>query len=95
MELLIRTIDKSSSEDASKRGDVIAVMPDGWGWSNAERANRDWIIIHADITEIESGALLESYRPNEPKYKRRLGVNIDGLQPGDALTRDQLTARVF
>lgn len=100
MELLIRIVDKqpavsTMSEVASQRGDVICACQDGWGWSYAERSNPDWIIVKADITEIEADALLESFRPGEPKYRRRLGVNPDGLKSGDVLTRDQLTARVF
>ena len=90
MELLIRVTDKhpvvsTQYEEASQRGDVIASCPDGWSWSLAERNNPDWIIIRAAISEVESGAL----------YRRRLGVNPDGLQTGDTLTREQLMARVF
>lgn len=100
MELLIRVTDKhpvvsDQYEVASQRGDVIAACPDGWSWSVAERSNPDWIIVLAAITEVEVGALLEGYRPNEPKYRRRLGVNPDGLQTGDTLTREQLLARIF
>lgn len=95
MELLIRTVDKSSAENASQKGDVIAAMPDGWGWSNAERTNPDWIIVSAQITEVEAEALLEESRQNEPVYRRRLGINLDGLAVGDVLTREQIMARVF
>lgn len=100
MELLIRVTDKhpvvsTQYEEASQRGDVIASCPDGWAWSAAERNNPDWIIIRAAITEVESGALLEGYRPGEPKYRRRLGINPDGLRSGDTLTREQLMARAF
>lgn len=95
MELLIRIIDKSTAEDASQRGDVICACPDGWAWSDAERSNPDWIIIKADITEIECDALLESGRLGEPQYRRRLGVDPVGLMSGDELTRSALMARVF
>ena len=100
MELLIRITDKQPViaaiyEQSSQRGDVICAMPDGWQWSEAERTNPDWIIVKAEITEIESLALLEGGRPNEPQWRRRLGVNHDGLKSGDVLTRDELTARVF
>lgn len=95
MELLIRTADKHPvvsmmHETSSQQGDVIAAMPDGWAWSDAERSNPDWIIIHVDLTDIETDALMEAGRPGEPKYRRRLGVNIDGLKTGDKLTRNQL-----
>ena len=95
MELLIRTVDKSAVERASQRGDVISACPDGWAWSAAERGNPDWIIVHADITDIEVGALMEPSRDGEPVYRRRVGVNPDGLTSGDVLSREELMARLF
>ncbi len=100
MELLIRIIDKHPAvsveyERASQRGDVICAMPDGWEWSQAERSNPDWIIVSAAITETECDALLESGREGEPQYRRRLGVNPDGLVSGNTLTREQLMVRIF
>lgn len=95
MELLIRTVDKASAENASKRGDVIVFQPDGFGWSAPERSNPEWVIVTAQITEVEADALTESPRMGEPNYKRRVGVNIDGLQAGDVLTRNELMIRVF
>lgn len=100
MELLIRIVDKHPAvsmlrETSSQRGDVICAMPDGWQWSSAERNSSDWILITADITEAEAEALLEEARPNEPKYRRRLGVNTDGLKAGAVLTRAELNGRVF
>lgn len=100
MELLIRLVDKQPSghalwEQASQRGDVISACPDGWAWSETERTNTEWLIVIADITDIEADGLMETHRPNEPRYRRRLGVNPDGLQAGDTLTRAELMARVF
>jgi|JI10StandDraft_1071094.scaffolds.fasta_scaffold410005_2 hypothetical protein len=100
MELLIRTVDKQPavsmlSETSSQRGDVICALPDGWEWSAAERSNPDWIIVTAQITEVEADALLEESRANEPHYRRRLGIHLEGLTTGDVLTREQLLARVF
>lgn len=95
MELLIRTVDKSDAENASKRGDVIVFQPDGFVWSPTERSNPEWIIVTAQITDVESEALTEGPRTGEPNYKRRVGVNIDGLHAGDVLTRNELLARVF
>ena len=74
---------------------MIAAMPDGWAWSDAERTNPDWIIVTAQITEVEAEALLEESRVNEPRYRRRLGIHLDGLTAGDVLTREQIIARVF
>ena len=45
MELLVRIIDRSQREDDSHRGDVIAVVRDGWEWSQIERTNPDWLIL--------------------------------------------------
>lgn len=100
MELLIRVVDKHPSgspnhESASQRGDVIAACPDGWSWSDSERNNPEWIIIKADIVEVEAGGLLEGHRPNEPKYRRRIGIDPTGLKSGDVLTRAQLNGLVF
>jgi hypothetical protein len=100
MELLIRIADKhpvvaALYESASQRGDVIAACPDGWAWSQAERENPDWIIVTADITDIEAGALLEGFRSGEPRFRRRLGVDPTGLQSGAVLAREQLMKRVF
>lgn len=100
MELLIRTTDKhpvisTMHELGGQRGDVVVAVPDGWEWSQAERENPEWIIVRADIVQEEAESLLESYRPGEPKFRRRLGVNTDGLQRGEFLTREQLMARVF
>ncbi len=100
MEILIRVVDRHpivsmDYEASSQRGDVIAACPYGWEWSQAERENPDWIIVTADITDIEAGALLEGFRPGEPRFRRRLGVDPDGLQSGAVLTREQLMARVF
>lgn len=100
MELLIRIKDKHpavsvSYERASMRGDVIAACSDGWAWSDAERNNPEWIIVTARITEVETGALMEPGRIGEPQYRRRLGVNPDGLQSGDILSRTDLLAKVF
>lgn len=100
MELLIRIVDKHPAvstmyETGSQRGDVICICPDGWQWSAGELNNPDWIIVKADLVEAECDALLESFREGEPKYKRRVGINVDGLKAGDTLTREQLMARVF
>lgn len=100
MELLIRVANKHPEnsdmfEKSSQRGDVIAAMPDGWQWSVSERENPDWIIVSADITQAEVDALLEPGRAGEPQYRRRVGVDVDGIHSGAVLTRDELTARVF
>jgi len=50
-ELLVRNIDKINPNSAElnmqcfKRGDVIVVQEDGWGWSPAELAGSPWTVI--------------------------------------------------
>lgn len=50
-EILVRIRDKETHPDPyvdvkrSKRGDVIAVCPDGWKWTHIELTNPDWRII--------------------------------------------------
>lgn len=100
MELLIRInhkqlVGSELHDTASQAGDVIAAVENGWAWSNAERKNPDWIIIHCDITPSEVEALLESGRVNETPWRRRLGVNPVLLNSGDVLTREQLMSRLF
>lgn len=100
MELLIRIVDKVPVGNpdyarASQRGDVIVACPDGWNWTTREKSNPDWIIVSANITQIEATALQESWRGGEPQFYRRIGVDPTGLSNGDVLTREQLMARVF
>lgn len=50
MELLVRIVDKVSNSKVdnlllTKRGDVIASMPDGHDWTPRERENSEWRII--------------------------------------------------
>ncbi|MBZ2208480.1 hypothetical protein [Massilia soli] len=163
-ELLIRTIDKlplvvPAYVRASQRGDIIAIVPDGWEWSERERSNPEWLIIKADnLTEQDVESLLEPGRSEppenarsmppswvmtteaaereavkvgesswvmvptseatvsqsqmnegtaqlefvpapvegyEPAWRRRIGINIDGLTVGQVFTRDELYARAF
>lgn len=100
MELLLNCVDKHPvvsmlHETGFQRGDVIDVKPDGSEWSASEMGNPDWILISANIVEIEAETLLEGGRPGEPRFIRRLGVDPSGLSSGDSLTREELMARIF
>ena len=50
-ELLVRNIDKINLDSTDlntkcfKRGDVIVVQEDGWGWSPAELAGSPWTVV--------------------------------------------------
>lgn len=95
MELLVRIVDKGPHDNQSKAGDVIAICPDGWEWSQAERTNPDWIIIHADLTEIESNALQSAHLKYEAKRGlRRWKIDTKNLHSGDRLNRAELMEKV-
>lgn len=70
MEVLIRVVDKGEAEDASKAGDVLAVCPDGWAWSQAERTADEWRIVRASLLASEVDALL-SCSPDPAVLRRR------------------------
>lgn len=62
-ELLIRIVDRGGVDQPrgytdSKTGDVIAVCPDGWNWSIAERTAPFWRIVRVPLTAVECDALL-------------------------------------
>ncbi len=74
MELLVCVADAGT---VAKPGDVIDFRPDGWPWSQAERAMPNWRIVRADITPIEAEAL----------------TRLDVQALPDVLTRADLDAR--
>jgi hypothetical protein len=56
----------------SQAGDVIAICPDGWAWSEAELTNPDWRIVRAPLLPIECVALLASSLPEALVKRRRM-----------------------
>ena len=45
-ELLVRITNKATGiVGAEMAGDVVAVCPDGWGWTTAETTNPEWRVI--------------------------------------------------
>lgn len=90
-ELLVRVVDKSNPTNPAldakltKRGDVIAVLPDGWGWSDIERTAPHWRIFKwPSVSESEASALLSPELPiseadtNNPLLQRRgFNLNLD------------------
>lgn len=58
-ELLVRIKDKVDTDiyvdvGLPKRGDVITIQEDGWGWSAAELKNPEWQIIKYPGVSVES-----------------------------------------
>jgi len=91
MELIVRVVDKVHPTDPvknaqlTKRGDVIAIRPDGWNWGTQELSNPEWRIIHApDLAQQDEDQLLESDPPAAVAgRKRTYQLNLDhpGIPP--------------
>lgn len=76
-ELLVRVVDKVNPDfyantKCLKRGDVIAVCEDGWGWGVEELANPDWRILKIpDMTVAEASVFLAPERNRDPGQPSR------------------------
>lgn len=91
-ELLVRVVDKTHPDPVfdtklSKRGDVIAVQPDGWRWGVEEVANLDWRIVCVPGVDPEdlSGLLASEpeTNPNAPSRMLQLRAFKLDLDHGD------------
>lgn len=98
-ELLIQWSDKLLSNDPLysknyKAGDVIAVCPDGWVWSDRERTNPKWRILKLPGVNPDELTRMTSPRVNpvDGDIQQRRDVYIDKarLQGRD---RDSLQSR--
>jgi hypothetical protein len=90
-ELLIRVVDKVNLDvnlnyQCTKRGDVIAVCPDGWNWSTTERKNPDWRIMRFNVTDPvalsltapqDDGKITTDPGKSKKLLKRANSVNVD------------------
>jgi hypothetical protein len=94
MELLIRIRDKNHPTDANlnrqltKRGDVIAIQPDGWNWGVRELTNPDWRIISVpNLTRRQEEQLLEgdSYSLDDFPRKRKRQFDLDSPSLGSTV----------
>jgi hypothetical protein len=89
-EVLVRIVDRGGVDPAvgygdSKRGDVIAVCPNGWGWTPAELTNPDWRIVRVPFTAAECDALLTLGDGNPQLarcWKRKYGIDASILPAG-------------
>lgn len=91
-EMLVRVVDKVGDNpvlDAkcTKRGDVIAVCPDGWIWGREELKNPDWRIVKVPgVTVSEASGFLAPELSAGPVAvdllrRRAFRLDLDGLTP--------------
>lgn len=90
-ELLVRVVDKVNADDfyldcqCTKRGDVIAVVPDGWDWGREERANPEWTILSVPDMSVGEAQMLvsaepaQALAPSRTLQRRAFGLDLDGL----------------
>lgn len=77
VELLFRSKDKVNPSElldvkCLKRGDVIAVVADGWNWQRQELINPDWRIIKAPLlTEDDTLDFTDQEAGDDPMCQRR------------------------
>lgn len=77
-ELLVRVVDKVSADpylDAAltKRGDVIAVQPDGWVWGLEEQRSPEWRILRVPGVSVAAAASLLTPEPEtDPQNPSRM-----------------------
>lgn len=86
-ELLVRVVDKVNTDPylnvkLTKRGDVIAICPDNWGWGSEELSNTDWRIISLpNVTETQAASFLAAELDTDPlnpsKMLQRRGFKLD------------------
>lgn len=74
-ELLIRVVDKVNANDADanmrllKRGDVVDVRPDGWGWSALELSSPWWCLVRVPGASVDDLAVFLSPETGPPGSK--------------------------
>jgi len=92
-ELLIRIVDKVNPNDPAldlqclKRGDVVTIGEDGWGWSAKELANSDWKVMYFPGASMSAAqSYLAPELPNgpddlSPKRRRAFAFNLLSAAP--------------
>lgn len=90
-ELLVRVVDKVNSDPyldvhCTKRGDVIAVCPDGWRWGSGELNNPAWRIVKLPgVTVSQASVFLgpeietDPTHPNRMRRNRAFKIDVDAL----------------
>lgn len=97
-ELLIRIRDKVNADpylDAkcTKRGDVIVVLEDGWGWAQGELTNPDWRILRVPAVTVGQAAAFvtpevdtDPAHPSRVLQRRGFRINLEGIAINGAWT---------
>jgi hypothetical protein len=101
-ELLVWLVDKTNPDDfylnarQYKRGDVIAVCPDGWPWGREELNNPHWRIVKVpDMTESEASAFLGKEHDTDPStpsrtlQRRAFKIDLDHADAGPLLAQSR------
>ena len=89
-ELLVRVKDKTSNDPRkdvrlTKRGDVIAVQPDGWPWGKEEVAATFWRIVKipgaavGDYAHLLVEQLPQSRELDEMLFRRAFHLDLDAI----------------
>jgi hypothetical protein len=85
MELLVAVVDHGPDVDHIKKGEVITIQEDGWGWTEAELNNPNWRIIRSPIINTHAQSLMIYH--TDPKQvgvgqrfpRKRNLLNVDAL----------------
>ncbi len=106
-EMLVRVVDKVNDDpyldvQCTKRGDVIAIQPDGWVWGREELRNPDWRIVKVPgVSVTQAAAFLgpelntDPANPSRMLRRRAFRLDVDALpdpkgQLGDHKRRNPL-----
>jgi hypothetical protein len=85
-EMLVRVVDKVNTDDpvldskCLKRGMVVAICPDGWPWSDAERGAPYWRIVKvpgAAVGDLSAYLVAELGDPTQNRFLQLRGFKLD------------------
>jgi len=102
-ELAVWVVDQDKSGDLYidamryTRGDVIEVLPNGWGWTPAESGNPKWLIVKAPDVPVRDLSMLTNLEPGDRLQNRMLRLrshylDVDAIKNG-ASVQDAIRAK--